>query len=124
MGPRLDVDEIGEERLSAEDETLDRNVGLLVRVVDPGDWNVAAALDKGREDEPAEVVPDLSLDGEGAAFVKEQVLGEPLDVGSEPGIQWVCEGTMIRRSGAGSEDGGCGRCTFAEALEPVLHLVE
>jgi hypothetical protein len=92
VSARLQVNEVGEQRLGPEDEALDRDVGLLVGVIDARDWNVAAALDDSGQNQPAEVVPDLGLDGEGAALVKQEVLGELLDVGAEPSVERVCDG--------------------------------
>lgn len=87
---RLNVDEVGEERLGSDNEALDRDVDLFVRVVNPRNGDVAGPVDGGRQDEFAEVVPDLGLDGEGAALVEKEVLGELPDIRAEPGVERVC----------------------------------
>jgi len=85
----LDSDNVGEEVGSGKDEVLDDQINIGVGELGSGDGNVTNLLDKGREENVSDVVPQVRLEGKVTFRVEEQVLGESLDVVTESPVQRV-----------------------------------
>jgi len=85
----LDSDNVGEEVGSGKDEVLDDQINIGVGELGSGDGNVTNLLDKGREENVSDVVPQVRLEGEVTFRVEEQVLGESLDVITQSPVEGV-----------------------------------
>ena len=83
----LHTDEVGEEVASRERKVLDDEIECLVGVLDTRDGYVADLIDDTREDNLANVQPELGLELETALAVEQQILGEAGPVLSEADIQ-------------------------------------
>ena len=80
----LHTDEVREEVVSGERKVLDDEIERLVGVLDTRDGYVADLIDDTREDNLANVQPELGLELETALAVEEQVPRKACPVLAEP----------------------------------------
>lgn len=85
----VDLDDVGPQVGTLQDEVLDDQVNVLVRVFRSGNGNVTDLLDQRRQDDSSNVVPQSRLELEVAFRVEEQVLDESLPVFTESLVQGV-----------------------------------
>lgn len=86
---RGNLDNVGGQVGSLQDEVLDDKVDLVVRVLGPGDGNVSNVPDNRGEDDPSDVVQELGLVSQVTLGIEQQVLGQPLPVLSESLVQRI-----------------------------------
>jgi hypothetical protein len=85
----LNLDNVGDNVGSREDQVLDDQVDLVVRVLGSRNGDVTDSSNNLGENLGSNVLPQLGLEGEVALLVEEQVLGEPLDVVTETLVERV-----------------------------------
>ena len=81
-----------------ERQVLDDEVELVVGVLDARDRDVAGLVDEGREDDRAQVLPEVLLVLQVAIAVEEQVLGELLPVVAELLVERIVAELQRQRS--------------------------
>jgi len=109
---RSNLDDVGGQVGSLQDEVLDNKVDLVVRVFGSGNRDVSNVPDDRRKDDPSDVVQELGLVRQVTLRVEQQVLGQSLPVLAESSVQWVI-------THGGEEIGGL----VTEVLEVSLVLV-
>lgn len=85
----VDLDDVRPQVGTLQDEVLDDQVNVLVRVFSSGNGNVTDLLDQRRQDDSSDVVPQSGLELEVAFRVEEQVLDKSLPVFTESLVQGI-----------------------------------
>ena len=85
----VNLDDVGPQVGALQDEVLDDQVNVLVRVLGSGNGHVANLLDQRGQDDPSNVVPQSGLELEVALRIEEQILDESLPVFAESLVQGV-----------------------------------
>ena len=78
------ADHVGEEVPPGEGEVLDDQVERLVRVLDARDGDVSDLVDNARQDNLADVQPELRLELETTLAIEEKVLRQACPVLAKP----------------------------------------
>lgn len=92
---RIDGDDIGQQILALHSEVLDDEIHRVVGVLDARDRDVPDVVDELRDDDAAQVRPEMRLECEVAVGAEQEVLGETLPVLAETRVERVvaeCEG--------------------------------